>query len=361
MQMPGRTYSSSTYRYGFNGKENDNEVKGTGNQQDYGMRIYDPRVSRFLSVDPLQTKYPDASPYLFSANNPIANIDVEGKYALFIHFMLTRYMLLQAGASEVQANLIAHYASVYADNPGGVNNFSKYKSYSTADIIIIKNIKDSQKDNPIFDKIGGKLPEDKVLKGVTHNTDIDYSRTAKSQSEDAEAQKWHSTRTYAEKNIVTSQEAVNRSLSNAWDMLFKSASESGIDNMQKNTDALQNFGLALHSFEDIEAHRGAVFRGIWSNGGGLFNWWGNEHNMKNDVNPDAARFGIPQFFVGNAILVHQVMSGNFKRLVDGTQISTQGMSADQIGQLKTKINGAGFEFNSNGNNTYMYSVTKKKS
>ncbi|MEZ2442984.1 RHS repeat-associated core domain-containing protein [Chitinophaga sp. RCC_12] len=46
------------YRYGFNGKENDNEVKGEGNQQDYGMRIYDPRLGRFLSVDPLTKGYP---------------------------------------------------------------------------------------------------------------------------------------------------------------------------------------------------------------------------------------------------------------------------------------------------------------
>ncbi len=38
--MPGRTFSSGSYKYGFNGKENDNEVKGNGNQQDYGMRIY---------------------------------------------------------------------------------------------------------------------------------------------------------------------------------------------------------------------------------------------------------------------------------------------------------------------------------
>jgi hypothetical protein len=45
MMMPGRKFSAgSGYRYGFNGKENDNEVKGEGNQQDYGMRIYDPNT-----------------------------------------------------------------------------------------------------------------------------------------------------------------------------------------------------------------------------------------------------------------------------------------------------------------------------
>jgi RHS repeat-associated protein len=59
MEMPGRKYpDESGYRYGFNGKENDNDVKGDGNQQDYGMRIYDPRLGKFLSSDPLTPSYP---------------------------------------------------------------------------------------------------------------------------------------------------------------------------------------------------------------------------------------------------------------------------------------------------------------
>jgi hypothetical protein len=42
-----RSYNAGGYRFGFNGKENDNEVKGEGNQQDYGMRVYDTRLGRF--------------------------------------------------------------------------------------------------------------------------------------------------------------------------------------------------------------------------------------------------------------------------------------------------------------------------
>ncbi len=81
--MPGRKYTgpsagSGGYRYGFNGKENDNEVKGEGNQQDYGMRIYDTRLGRFLSVDPLIAKYPWYSPYHFAGNNPIRYVDLDG-------------------------------------------------------------------------------------------------------------------------------------------------------------------------------------------------------------------------------------------------------------------------------------------
>lgn len=75
MQMPGRSYSSGNqYRYGFNGKELDNEVV----QYDYGFRIYDPRLVRFKSVDPLTKEYAWYTPYQFAGNNPIGSIDIDG-------------------------------------------------------------------------------------------------------------------------------------------------------------------------------------------------------------------------------------------------------------------------------------------
>ncbi|WP_312847245.1 RHS repeat-associated core domain-containing protein [Chitinophaga polysaccharea] len=79
MQMEGRKWGlGGVYRYGFNGKENDNEIKGEGNQQDYGMRIYDPRIGKFLSVDPLTKDYPWNSTYAFAENDVIRNIDLVG-------------------------------------------------------------------------------------------------------------------------------------------------------------------------------------------------------------------------------------------------------------------------------------------
>jgi RHS repeat-associated protein len=86
MIMPTRKYTQagSKYGYGFNGKENDNEVKGEGNQQDYGFRIYDPRLAKFLSVDPLTKSYPWYSPYQFAGNKPIAATDLDGLEELWI-------------------------------------------------------------------------------------------------------------------------------------------------------------------------------------------------------------------------------------------------------------------------------------
>ncbi|HJT72358.1 MAG TPA: RHS repeat-associated core domain-containing protein, partial [Chitinophaga sp.] len=81
MLQPDRQWGLVIATRGFNGKENDNEVKGTGNQQDYGMRVYDPRLGKFLSIDPLTKEYPELTPYQFASNTPIQAIDLDGAEA----------------------------------------------------------------------------------------------------------------------------------------------------------------------------------------------------------------------------------------------------------------------------------------
>ncbi len=78
MIMPGRKFNAGEYRFGFNEKENDNELSGVGNWQDYGMRPYNPRIGRPPCVDPIAKEYPELSPYQFFSNNPILNIDIDG-------------------------------------------------------------------------------------------------------------------------------------------------------------------------------------------------------------------------------------------------------------------------------------------
>jgi RHS repeat-associated protein len=78
MVMPERSFSTSTYRYGFNGKEFDSEWKGEGNSYDYGFRVHDARLGRFLSVDPLAPEYPWYTPYQFAGNSPIRFLDLDG-------------------------------------------------------------------------------------------------------------------------------------------------------------------------------------------------------------------------------------------------------------------------------------------
>src|SRR3990172_3500727 len=79
MYQPGRKFSENSYKYGFNGKEKDDEVySATGTSYDFGFRIYNPRLGRFLSVDPLFRSYPWFTPYQFAGNRPIWAIDLDG-------------------------------------------------------------------------------------------------------------------------------------------------------------------------------------------------------------------------------------------------------------------------------------------
>lgn len=79
-----------------------------GDQQDYGMRIYDPRVGRFLSVDPLTPKYPELTPYQFASNTPIQAVDLDGKEAALINYSYRGTLILLTGSAQVGAGVDIH-------------------------------------------------------------------------------------------------------------------------------------------------------------------------------------------------------------------------------------------------------------
>ena len=74
MSMPGRSDIVEDYRFDFNGMETD----GEWGIQDYGERMYNGRVGRFLSVDPLAAEYAHLTPYQFASNMPLTFIDLDG-------------------------------------------------------------------------------------------------------------------------------------------------------------------------------------------------------------------------------------------------------------------------------------------
>lgn len=78
MRMLERSSNSSSYRYSFQGQEQDDEIKGEGNSVNYKYRMHDPRVGRFFAVDPLAKDYPWNSPYAFSENQVINAVELEG-------------------------------------------------------------------------------------------------------------------------------------------------------------------------------------------------------------------------------------------------------------------------------------------
>lgn len=78
MLVPNRHGSSTAYRYGFQGQEKDDEIKGEGNSLNYTFRMHDPRIGRFFATDPKEDEYPWNSPYAFSENRVLDAIELEG-------------------------------------------------------------------------------------------------------------------------------------------------------------------------------------------------------------------------------------------------------------------------------------------
>ena len=74
--MPNRHGNDNQYRYGFQGQERDDEIKGAGNSYTAQFWEYDPRIGRRWNIDPVVK--PHRSPYDAFSNNPIIMIDPKG-------------------------------------------------------------------------------------------------------------------------------------------------------------------------------------------------------------------------------------------------------------------------------------------
>jgi len=84
MAMPnGRSVSSDSYRYGFNGMEKEDDI--SEGDYDFGARIYNSKLCRWLSVDPKVALYPETSPYAYALNSPMQAIDPDGEIVIFIN------------------------------------------------------------------------------------------------------------------------------------------------------------------------------------------------------------------------------------------------------------------------------------
>jgi len=115
MLTPGRKFDAgSGYRYGFNSKENDKDI--SAGAQDYGMRISDARIGKFLSVDPLTPKYPELTPYQFASNSPVWGVDLDGlELRIYTEITgITGHAFLTVGSGkDMVVYSFGRYAGVY--------------------------------------------------------------------------------------------------------------------------------------------------------------------------------------------------------------------------------------------------------
>lgn len=183
MLKPGQHWSSEDYRYGFNGKEQDNEWSGSGNSYDYGFRIYNPRIARFLSVDPLAPDYPEWSPYPFAMNRVIDGVDLDG-------LEFTHYSQVGIGYSTPSM-----HPKQFVPLPTCENCFSfPYAAFITPDNFapVLRNISLGYNGNVAGDFKGGDAQDPTLKQEYYYNTERAYQEKVKRKGYVGDKTHWES-------------------------------------------------------------------------------------------------------------------------------------------------------------------------
>jgi RHS repeat-associated protein len=113
------------YSFTFNGKEKDKEgMGGGGSTYDYGFRIYNPNLGKFLSVDPSAKSFAFYSPFHFAGNKPIVALDLDGREDIWYQYIIQNdgaYLLVgtHESVTEIDRNNL-ELATGSCINPTGV-------------------------------------------------------------------------------------------------------------------------------------------------------------------------------------------------------------------------------------------------
>jgi RHS repeat-associated protein len=267
--------SSLPNMYQYNGKEKQDEL-GL-DWLDYGARMYQPEIGRFFRVDGMAESYYSVSPYIFALDNPVAFKDPDGNFTIGVHSKLTSDALKKFGYSEDTQDLLSHYASVYADNP---KRWIRVASF------------------------------------MYKRGDIDYSETANSQDTSSPTE---STRHSMEGDHehIGYFAANRRGQEFGWKKIFEAAKQGKVDSYKKNSKGAKAFGVGLHALQDSKVHNGTKFA---------------KHDHLADFGGNVAEDQAKNI-TESALIVIEVLNGDFSNLKDGMELDISGMGRDELGTL----------------------------
>lgn len=221
----------------------------------------------------------------------------------FHHFAQTRKSLIEYGFVD-KANIISHYASVYADGMKGKLGLLNLEAGKLAypemshdlDAFLIK-LKDV-----IYD-----------IEKITQNIKDEY-------------QLWHCCRNKNSK--ASSSERIKQTGEFAWDKLIFAAKSKMINELAVNSLEIKALGQSIHAFQDIIVHRGVIYNGDFI----------DDHDELLDVVPGHDNLSKMKFITNNAIRVYRLFSNDNAEELKDSEISLIWMNNDQLQSLKNSFN-----------------------
>ena len=109
------TITDPSNRWRYSGKEEQQALSPALSLLDYGARMYDPTLARWLTPDPLAEKQYQSGPYSFCYANPVIVIDKDGRYGETLWDVLNVVMDVKSLASNIKDG---HVGSALVDAVG---------------------------------------------------------------------------------------------------------------------------------------------------------------------------------------------------------------------------------------------------
>ena len=155
-----------TYRYGFNGHERDDEIKGSGNHLSFGDQGYDPRLGRRWNIDPVDKVW--ESPYATFRNNPLIYADPDGNDGILVVFpdyKVDPELEVTAWGKNFKAPKLplGHAGVLLIDNETGLTKYYEFGRYPTDDGTKGK-VRNISVPNVIIDPETGKPTQESLNK-----------------------------------------------------------------------------------------------------------------------------------------------------------------------------------------------------
>lgn len=165
------------YVYAFNSQEKIDELSGEGNAYDFGARMYNPRLGRWLTIDSEYKRQPGWSSYKAMNNNPIVFADPDGNVEIIKVVITDEKTGSQVVLTYEESDKLMTDGNKYMRKTIGscYVNYNAFYDYETVITINVKPDGSTSKtiNTNILKENGVKLTDDIWFSGYDEGATID--------------------------------------------------------------------------------------------------------------------------------------------------------------------------------------------